>query len=116
MVHLLTPQILLPRIRNLTTSTPGRTTFIHPTLPSTNRHNFFSLAKAKVIEHVVPSSLIAVAADDGGLALSFPPDPLLQYSSNIGVRIRAVGLVPSHPRVLENNLLSLLQGTYLVLF
>jgi hypothetical protein len=93
------PQILLPQMQSL--SPPPHQTELYSStlhLPSINGHNLFILANVEVIKHVVPSSLIAVAADDGGLVPPFPPDPLLQCSSNTGVRIRAAGLFSSHPR------------------
>jgi hypothetical protein len=78
--------------KSFITSTPGRTPFIHLAFALAN----FEVYQACFSEQ--PHRCGPVAADDGGLAPSFSPDPLLQYSSNIRVRIRAAGLLPSHPR------------------
>jgi hypothetical protein len=82
--------ILLPTLKSyscelesLTTSAPSpklhRSTSL---LPSTNEHNSFIMVEVEIIEDVVPSSLIATAVTDGGLAPSFPPDSLFQCSSD----------------------------------
>jgi hypothetical protein len=92
MVLLPTSNPTAAKAKSLTTFTPSQTPFIRLAFTSDQQAQLLHFAEVDVIKHVIPNSLIAA------LFTVFSPPPTLPFFSSF----------------LENSLLSLYPGTYLV--